>query len=212
MSMKRRYNVFVYFFMMLFLTGCWDNVSIEERGFVVGVALDKENQKKNGNYQLTLTNQFVIPSGASTNTTGGSGDLNAFVNFSASGESIFAIDMDMASLTSKIPFFQHLQLLVVSEELISTPNLFANTLDIFVRDKQMRRGINVIVAEGEAKDILDIQPENEKLPAIYIDDMLEESLKKTSLFKPVYVGDIHEYLLTNNSFTKIGRASCSENV
>lgn len=194
--------------MIVLLTGCWDNISIEERGFVVGSALDKKDEKISGNYQLTLTNQFVVPTGLSTNGAGGEGQ--AFVNLEGSGESIFAIDTDMASLTSKAPFFGHLQLLVISEDLMSTPNLFANTLDLFVRDKQMRRGINVIVSEGKAKDVLDIQPDNEKLPAIYIDNLLEDSLRKTSLFKPVYVGDIHEYLLTNNSFT-IPKIAVAEN-
>lgn len=185
---------------MMLLTGCWDNVPIEERGFVVGSSLDKEEKKVNDNDELLLTNQFVIPPGIGSNASGESPQASAFVNLTAKGDSVFAMDADMASLTSKMPFFEHLQLLVISEELISTPKLFENTLDIFVRDKQMRRGINVIVAE-RAKDILEIQPKNEKLPAVYINDLLEDSLKKTSLFQPIHIGDIHEYLLTNSSFT-----------
>lgn len=196
---KRKCHILGYFLVIMLLTGCWDNISIEERGFVVGTALDKKDEKGDGSYLLTMTNQFVVPPGVSTNGAGI--EQSAFVNLEGSGDSIFAIDTDMASLTSKAPFFGHLQLLVISEDLMLTPNLFLNALDLFVRDKQMRRGINVIVSEGEAKDVLDIQPENEKIPAIYIDNMLEDSLRETSLFKPVYVGDIHEYLLTNNSFT-----------
>lgn len=197
---KRRYAVLIGLLLLFLLTGCWDNIAIEERGFVVGSALDKANDEADGRDELILTNQFVIPPGIGTNAISGNASSNAFTNLSATGDSIFAIDTDMASLTSKMPFFEHLQLLVVSEELISTPNLFSNIMDVFIRDKQMRRGVNVIVTD-KAKDILDIQPESGELPAIYIDDLLEESLKKTSLFKPVLVGDIHEHLLTNSSFT-----------
>src|SRR5690625_2075693 len=201
MVVKRGYHVCICVLVMTLLTGCWDNVPIEERGFVVGSALDMKDGKIDGNYELTLTNQFVVPAGVSTTTGGGEGEQGAFTNLSASGSSVFAMDEEMASLTSKTPFFEHLKLLVISEELLSTPHLFANTLDMFVRDKEMRRGVKVVVAEGEAKALFDFKPENAKLPAVYIDDMLEDSLKKTSLFKPVRVGDIHEHLLTNESFT-----------
>lgn len=197
---RRGYYVCLCILMMTLLTGCWDNVPIEERGFVIGSALDMKDEKINGNYELTLTNQFVVPAGASTTTGGGGEEQEAFANLSASGNSVFAMDEEMASLTSKIPFFEHLKLLVISEELLSTPHLFADTLDMFVRDKEMRRGVKVVVTE-EAKALFDFKPENAKLPAVYINDMLEDSLEKTSLFKPVLVGDIHEFLLTNRSFT-----------
>ncbi len=196
---KRLFDFLLCLLLLVLLTGCWDNISIEERGFVVGSALDKSDEATDEQDQLILTNQFVIPSGISTNAMGGDSGSSAFVNLSATGDSIFAMDADMASLTSKIPFFEHLQLLVVSEDLIGTPNLFTNTLDVFIRDKQMRRGVNIIVAK-DAKSILDIQPENEKIPTVYIEDLLENSLEKASLFKPVSVGEIHEYLLTNSSF------------
>src|SRR5690625_2175306 len=185
--------------LLFLLTGCWDNIAREERGFVVGSALDKADGETDERNELILTNQFVIPPGIGTNTIRGNASANAFTNLSATGDSIFAMDTDMASLTSKMPFFEHLQLLVVSEELISTPDLFSNIMDVFIRDKQMRRGVNVI-ATDKAKDILDIQPKSGELPALYIDSLLEESMKKTSLFKPVLVGDIHEHLLTNSSF------------
>ena len=181
------------------LTGCWDNVPIEDRGFVIGSAIDLKDGKVDGNYDLTLTNQFVVPPGLNSPMNGGSGG-KAFMNLSGSGDSVFAIDQEMASLTSKMPFFEHLKLLVVSDELLETPHLFADVLDVFVRDKEMRRGVKVVAAKGEAKDILGIQPENEQLPAVYINNLLEVSMKKTNLFKPMHVGDIHQMLLTNSSF------------
>jgi len=196
---KRLFDFLLCLLLLILLTGCWDNIAIEERGFVVGSALDKSDEVTDEQDQLILTNQFVIPSGISTNAVGGGTGSSAFTNLSATGDSIFAMDTDMASLTSKMPFFEHLQLLVVSEDLIGTPNLFTNTLDVFIRDKQMRRGVNIIVAK-DAKSILDIQPENEKIPTVYIEDLLKNSLEKASLFKPVSVGEIHEHLLTNSSF------------
>jgi spore germination protein len=198
--MIKKTYLFIGLIMLMLLTGCWDNIPIEERGFVVGSAIDMKDSKTNGNYDLTLTNQFIVPTGLSTGINQ-SGGPKAYMNLSASGTSVFAIDEAMASLTSKIPFFQHLKVLVVSKELVNTPHLLANIMDVFERDKEMRRSIKVIVAEDEAKKVLNALPENEQIPTMYINDLLEESLEKTSLFKPIHVGNIHEYLLTNESFT-----------
>lgn len=181
--------------------GCWDDVPIEDRGFVVGAALDMKGGKINGNYELTLTNQFVVPPALNSPMNGGGSGEKAFMNLSGSGNSVVAISREMASLTSKVPFYEHLKLLVVSDELLETPHLFADVLDAFVRNKEIRRFVNIVTTKGVAKDILDIQPENEQLPAMYIDNLLEVSLKKTSPFEPVNVGEIHQKLLTNSSFT-----------
>ncbi len=44
------------------LAGCWDRVEIEDRGFVVGAALDLPDEGTEEN-KIKLTNQFVVPSG-----------------------------------------------------------------------------------------------------------------------------------------------------
>lgn len=204
MAKKRISHVLLCLFILLILAGCWDSTPIEERGFVVGSALDMKEGRTDGNQELTLTNQFVVPpaiSAAAGEEGGGSEAETAFTNVSASGDSIDAMDTEMASLTSKMPFFEHLKLLVISEELASESHLFANTFDIFLRSNQMRRTVKVVVAGDEARELLDFQPKNEQLPAVFINDMLEKSLEKTGLFKPALVGDIHQYLLRNNSFT-----------
>lgn len=198
---KKRYHILVYCLLVCLLTGCWDSASIEEKGFVVGSAVDVKSGKVNGNYHLILTNQFVSPLGISTEAEEGAGDQKAYMNLIAGGESIFAMDEKMASQTSKIPFFEHLKVLVISRELAATPNLLADVMDMFVRDKEMRRGIKVIVADGQASSILDVLPENEQVPALYLDNLLEYSLENTSLFRPIEVGPIHEHLLKNDSFT-----------
>ncbi|WP_052345679.1 Ger(x)C family spore germination protein [Paucisalibacillus sp. EB02] len=159
-----------------------------------------EEAKTNGNYQLILSNQFVAPPGLGTPSGGGGGGEKAFMNISASGESIYDIAQDLANQTSKIPFFEHIKIVIVSEEVAAIPQLFANVMDVFIRNRDTRRGIKVIIAKGKAKDILNIQPEIEKLPSKYIDRILDNSLTKTSELKPVRVGDIHEYLLTKTSF------------
>ncbi|MFD1707726.1 Ger(x)C family spore germination protein [Siminovitchia sediminis] len=198
---KKLHKCLCCFLAVLLLSGCWDVINIEERGFVIGAAIDLADKANTGeNTQLTLTNQFAVPPGLGTPGQEGSGDGKAYLNLSASGESIYAIAQEMANQTSKLPFFEHLKVVIISEEVASRPQLFADVMDVFIRNRDTRRGIKVLIAKGKAKDILNIQPENEKLPARYIDKILQNSLTITGEMKPVRIGDIHEYLLTKNSF------------
>lgn len=151
--------------------------------------------------ELTLTNQFVVPSRIGTPIEGGSSEENAFVNISASGNSLYAVDQKMDSLTSKTPFFQHLKVLVVSEDVAKIPYFFTELLDIYIRDAEMRRGIKVIIAEGKAKEILEIHPEDEQLPAMFINMLLDTSFKSTGILKPLAVGQVHELHLKEFSYT-----------
>ena len=63
---------------------CWDRIEIEERGFVVGTALDAAEDG-----QIKLTFQIVVP----TQMKGSSGQKNEggspFINLSSTADSVF---------------------------------------------------------------------------------------------------------------------------
>lgn len=198
---KRQYHFLTFCLIAFILTVCWDELNIEERGFVVGLAIDSAGEEVNGNHQVTLTNQLVVPPGIGSPSDGGGGSQKAYLNLSASGDSIFAIDRDMRTSTSIMPFFEHLKVIIISEDVLSTPHLFPSIMDVFFRNYQIRRVTNIIIAEGEAKKILDIIPENEKIPALYMDTLLEKGLENIGILKPVQLGDVHEFFLTDSSFT-----------
>lgn len=198
---KRIHKFLSCFLVIILLSGCWDVINIEDRGFIIGTAIDlAEEEKTNGNYNLTMTNQFAVPPGLGTPSQEGGGGGKAFMNLSATGNSIYAIAQEMANRISKLPFFEHIKVVIVSEEVAAIPGLFANVMDVFIRNKDARRGIKVVIAKGKAKDILNIEPGNEKLPARYINKILENGMKKTGEMKPVRVGDIHEHLLAKSGF------------
>src|SRR5699024_268208 len=156
------------FFLFILLTGCWDQINIEERGFVIGTAVDKADDNSDENKKLALTNQIVSPAELGTPTEGGSDKL-PYINLNASGESIFAINRKMLKETSRPPFYEQLRLLVISEEVALDGDLFASMLDLFIRDQEMRRIIKVIIVEDKAKDVLEVDPKPEKLPVVHVD-------------------------------------------
>ncbi|WP_018934134.1 Ger(x)C family spore germination protein [Gracilibacillus lacisalsi] len=188
-------------FTLLLLTGCWDELPIDERGFVIGSALDMADKNTEGTYDITLTSQFVIAGNLSNPTQDGGEDQAAFKNISATGQSSFQLSREMLGLINLIPNYEHLKILIVSSDIAREPNLFSSVVDGFIRDHEMRRGIKVMVSEGDAKDVLNIQTETEPLPSRFIDKIMENSVKSLELIEPVRIGQLHRYLLDEDSYT-----------
>ncbi|WP_100012556.1 Ger(x)C family spore germination protein [Lentibacillus sediminis] len=201
--MKKRIGLFVCCVMSFLLAGCWDEIDIEDRGFVIGAAVDLAEDQPTDHYTLDLTNQFVIlrsfaSSGGSS--SGGGGSQKPYANVTATGESILEITREMAALAGRAPYHEHLKILVVAAEVAREPGLFASIMDLYVRDQEMRREIRVLISEGEAKKIMEIEPSGATLPARYIYSLMENNNKTIELLEPVRMGSIHEYLLEKNSY------------
>ncbi|MFD1171160.1 Ger(x)C family spore germination protein [Oceanobacillus picturae] len=193
-------RLLVFCFLILVLAGCWDTVDIEKRGFVIGTALDVADSQNDDQINLSMTNQFVVPAGITAGNGGGGSMQKAYTNVTADGESIFEISRKMATLMGRAPFYEHLKVIVISEEVVKEPDLFASIMDVFIRDQEMRREIRVIISEGDAKNILEVEPETEKLPAMYINEIMENTYKALGLIDPVRMGDIHEFLLNHSTY------------
>ncbi|MBT2217771.1 Ger(x)C family spore germination protein [Virgibacillus dakarensis] len=197
--MRRRLLLLVSSSFVLLLTGCWDQVDIEERGFIIGSGIDMADEQKKQGRVLTLTHQFVVPAGLGAPMQGG-GDQKAFDNLSASGESMFEISRKMTEQSSKLPFYRHEKIIVISNEVAKLPYLFGEMMDIFLRNPEMRRSIKVAVADGKAEDVLNTKPESEKIPAIYLDSVMENSFENDSGMEPVKIGEVHEFLMGKMSY------------
>lgn len=132
------------FTLFLLLTGCWDRIEIEERGFVVGIAIDMPKTKEIGKKQekespdkpkakgrYVLTQQMVVPGelSGSGNAQGGTGSGKAYLNVTAEGETLFDIIREVAARTSRSPYYVHFKTLVISEEVARTEGSLANVID-----------------------------------------------------------------------------------
>ncbi|WP_404451298.1 Ger(x)C family spore germination protein [Virgibacillus necropolis] len=208
MENRKVYLLIVSSFIFL-LTGCWDQVPIEERGFVIGTTVDLADKQESENYNLHATNQIVIPAGLGSAGQSGSSPT-AYTNLSAKGKSLFEISRKISTFTSRVPYYEHLKVIAVSEEVAKEPGLFASIMDAFIRDQEMRRSIKVIISEGEAHQVLEVKTKTEKLPAIYINSILEHSARSLAIVDAVKMGDIHQFLLDRSSYA-IPRVLVSDN-
>src|SRR5690625_423620 len=191
--------IFLCSLLSVLLAGCWDEKNIEEHGFVVGTAIDMADEQTKENLMIALTNQFVIPSGIGTPAEGG-GEQKAFLNLTSHGESMFNIVQNMASQTSRVTYYEHLKVLIVSEELADKPELLAALVDFFIRDHEMRRGVHIYISKGEAKEILEIDPKPERIPAMFLNTVTDNEQEALEMISSVQIGDLHKLLLQPFSY------------
>ncbi|SHG88972.1 Ger(x)C family spore germination protein [Ornithinibacillus halophilus] len=193
---NKAFKIVTFFVPLVLLVGCWDDIEIEDRGFLSGVAVDLAGEQEEKLY-FELTHQIVVPSGLGSTTQPGGG--RAFRNLSQTGESIFKINRDISRQANRKINVEHLNIALFSTDIIEKEGVFPKILDIFVRQQSMRRGLKLAVAEGKAKELFYVQTEHVKIPAQYLSELLENREVPITV-EPTRVGDIQEALLQNRSF------------
>ncbi|MFB9328418.1 Ger(x)C family spore germination protein [Paenibacillus aurantiacus] len=198
----------LFLLLPVLLSACWDRVEIDQRGFVAGVAIDKSNRKEETSQklgkapELVGTYQMLIPSGLRSGNKDAGKPGAAYFNLSVTERSMMALTARMSAKTSRTPYFEHLQVIIISNEAVQGNQTdFADILDFFLRNNEMRRDINVLIADGSANALLSVKSMNESYPVAYIDSTLN-NYKKTSYMRPESrIGYVHEQILKNVSFT-----------
>lgn len=183
----------------MFCCGCSKLEEIEERGFVVGAAYDIVKEKRlnpimKGTYQMVLPSKLMQQSGQ------GNDDSENYINVSAKADSVFEQIRIIDKKISRTLFFPNIQVTIFSKELLSHPYVLRNTLDVYIRDYEMRRNIRVFVSKENAEAILQQSAKPENLPAQYINLLAEHSLKSANMLEATRIGDVHEKIVSNRSF------------
>jgi spore germination protein len=211
---KKILLTFMLALLPIMTTGCWDRVEIEERGFVVGVAVDSPKNVKGKEHQVkesgektkaprySVTYQFVVPGELKQGggkSGGGEGGGKGYFNITSEGNTIYGISRQIATRTSRSPYFEHIKVIIVSESIAKTGKL-GEILDFFLRDPDMRRSAKLMIANGKASKNFDIQPKSEKLPVVYIESIAKNIRKSARMLPYVKIGDVQSDLLHGYSF------------
>lgn len=144
----RKRILIILLFSLIFLSGCWDKVEIEQRIFVSDIGVDLYEKEKMNRFIVTY--QYPNINAIGKNATE---DKKSFV-LSTPCSSIFQASREL-STKSPFPFyFKHVKVLILGEELLKEENLVREVIDELNRDTKINKKIQIIAAEGKAKDIL----------------------------------------------------------
>jgi Ger(x)C family germination protein len=188
-------------------TGCWDRVEINNRYFVLALAVDKfeyseaeekkqeeEQQGQNGVQQPAesrrnrLVVSIVAPNVGLLKSEGTIVTEEMKFPLSTVGpntqEAITQLD---TRLNGRI-FFGHVKAVLIGERLLKDRKLFMETMDELERDHQIGRNIDFLAVKGEAKDALFIKPLVEPIIGTYLEQIFQQ--RRTGRFHGRKLGEI----------------------
>lgn len=149
----------------LLLTGCWNAREINELGFVLSIGLDKTDTG------FKVTAQIANPETFSKIPSGSKASQNFWI-VSSNGKTIFEAIRNMASISSRRIFWAHIKVIVISEALARSDTL--EIFDFFSRNPELRLRTLIAVTPDDAGKLIQITPEMEKDPAIYLEKIIQE--------------------------------------
>lgn len=187
------------------ITGCWDRKEIEDLGLVAGMAIDNsgnaantEERSENNDF-IAITNQFLVAKALGGGEKSTSSQKKPYVNATLSGSSVFQILNDFYSMSSREPNYEHMKVIIISGEAARSFNLYL-LLNSLLRHPEVPRNTNVVISEGKAASMLEIDPKLEDVPAFKL-NMLARDVKRTTKKLPVLtLGDMSAKMAAGVSF------------
>ncbi len=158
---------------MLPLSGCWNRRELETLAIVAGVGIDLGEEP--GTFvvtaQIIKPEEIMNSSGGSGKEQGQGGAGNTVWVAEGTGRSPFEAIRNMVSVSTRKLYFPHNQVIVIGKE--AAEQGISPLLDLFVRDPEPRLSAFVLIAEGEASEVLDTAVELSSVPALGIAQIVE---------------------------------------
>jgi Ger(x)C family germination protein len=150
----------------VFLTGCWSAREIEDLAFVMAMGVDTDPEGVRITYQLALP----APGGEGPGAQGGA-QSPVWVT-SVAAPSIAEAMLRLPAVLGKVPFTGHTLAVVIGEEYAR--HGIGELLDYLARDRELRDRVRLAVSFGEAKEVLEVEPRIEAMPAEYLFNLLRQ--------------------------------------
>lgn len=182
--MKSRIKFTCFSIILVFLiTGCWDKVELENRGFAISVGVDKleqqntENSKYPNRYEITIS----VPKLSSFASKGGGGDEKDAKMIKKNLAPTVPGGMVTANeTTSERLDYSHTKVIVFGSELLKDEILFREALDGLERIQDINRKILVLATGSKAEKIFSAKSGNQPLIGLFVSDFYENNTKKSS--------------------------------
>ncbi|ATW24764.1 Ger(x)C family spore germination protein [Candidatus Formimonas warabiya] len=191
---------FVFLFFTMVLAGCWDWRELNTLGIVAASGFDRTSEGK-----ISVTVQIVKPAEIATSGKGkGGGTGKPVLVLTSTGDTVFDAVRNATMQVDRKLFWPHDKVFVIGEEMAREG--LAPLLDWIDRDAEPRRLPKLLIARGQAKDIMEVESELERLPAFFLENLVKTS-GSTSMAVEVR---IHDFLKMMTAEGRDPYASCIE--
>ncbi|KUO74334.1 MAG: hypothetical protein APF77_16410 [Clostridia bacterium BRH_c25] len=158
-------------FCVLLLAGCWDQIEIEDRLFVLGIGVDKtkEEEKKTPEDRYTLS--FVSP--VVDQVKEGPGP--AFKTYKTVNNTVIMSLFQLMERFSQKQFYGHTRAIFFGEDIMKDEKLLKGVIDGISRYEELHNSMFAYIVPGYAEDVFQVEPMFDKLLIPYITGITENS-------------------------------------
>ncbi len=187
---KVKILLIIFIFIVIILCGCWDKVEINNRAFVSAIGIDLY-QKEPFDLDESLEEEKyeVTYELHNLKSIGKNGDGSPRFVMTNKGRNVNEVFKKHTTVSNKTLYLGHAKVIVIGEEAAKDSDFFREILDGAERDPMIGRKINILIATGSAKNILETEPEIEPVVGNFISE-LEEAKQTSARFNPLTLGDL----------------------
>ncbi|WP_026881527.1 Ger(x)C family spore germination protein [Clostridium akagii] len=199
--MKKYISVFIKIIVCIFivinLTSCWGAHELNKLAIVMGVGIDKG--KANDMVDITVQVAKVLDIKSSPKGSSGSvgGSDSGYLNLEEKGRSISQAVKNINRKINRKLFFSHNQVIILGKDAAEAG--ISKYIDFFLRYRENRLLVWVIVAKGSAAEMLDIKPGLETTPGRSIGELIRNQEEDTSLMPAVELKDFASRLMSKTT-------------
>lgn len=163
-----RYVRYVPLLLVFLLSGCWDNIELNDISIVTGIAVEKGENSK---YKLTVS--VINSSELSKNSAMGN---TASTTYRLEGNSISELSKKMNIGLSRRLIYSHTRVLVIDKEVAEEGIM--GFLDYLERSGEFRNDFNILIADdAKASDVLRMTFPIQRDPTLKIHAQLDALLE-----------------------------------
>ncbi len=150
---------------ILLISGCYDYVELNDLSIVTMIIIDKDDDKYNINFEILNDQKH-----------GEKSSTNKSIIVKGSGKTITEAISDATLKTPKEAYFAHLTVLAISKDVAK--NDLKQVIEYFLRSPHIRNEFYLtIVNNKDAKEILNVNKEENPIISDYISSMLKDDKK-----------------------------------
>lgn len=190
----------LFFLIIPILTGCWDSQEIEQRATVLAIGIDvaepediKEPEVSHlrkkfpipNEEMIKLTAQIAVPGRIPLGPEQPGGTKKPVLIISVVGHTFDDALNNLQQQVADEVFLGHLRIIVLNEEIAKKGTQQFN--DFLRRNPEIRRTASLVVSKEAASTYMNIAPELERVPSLYLADMVD-NLSQLGKFPPHFIG------------------------
>ena len=211
MFSKRLLSVFMCL-PLVFLTGCWDKIEIDDRAFVLAMVVNTAEKMKAtspGKAEAggLITADFYMPIPSKLLSTGGG--VDAFSVEHSDGKNLPMAIENLNMKFSRQMFLGQTKIILVGEKALANDKFLKELMDFVEREPDMGREAKIAVLKGDPKKLLSLKPKFEKVFASYMMGIFNNS-ERISSYLSLSINDFLSMIRENKGSVVLPAAEIGE--